>query len=92
MATHSSILARKIPWTEEPGGLWSMGSQRATWDHKEPDVTEVNEHTCMHYAYFLFCFSSVCVCVCVCVHACMCASCHPCTNSGTVRTPIDIDI
>ena len=29
MATHSSILAWKIPWTEEPGGLQSMGSQRA---------------------------------------------------------------
>ena len=25
MATHSNILARKIPWTEEPGGLQSMG-------------------------------------------------------------------
>ena len=28
MAAHSSILAWKIPWTEEPGRLWSMGSQR----------------------------------------------------------------
>ena len=28
-ATHSSILARRIPWTEEPGGLQSLGSQRA---------------------------------------------------------------
>ena len=28
MATHSSILAWAIPWTEEPGGLQSMGSQR----------------------------------------------------------------
>ena len=28
MATHSSILAWEIPWTEEPGGLESMGSQR----------------------------------------------------------------
>ena len=27
---HSSILARKIPWTEEPGGLQSMGSQSQT--------------------------------------------------------------
>ena len=27
MATHSSILAWKIPWTEEPGGLQSIGSQ-----------------------------------------------------------------
>ena len=29
MATHSSILAWRIPWTEEPGGLQSMGSPRA---------------------------------------------------------------
>ena len=27
-ATHSSILAQRIPWTEEPGGLQSMGLQR----------------------------------------------------------------
>ena len=40
METHSSILARKIPWKEEPGGLWSMGSQR--------DTTESTEHVCMH--------------------------------------------
>ena len=33
MATHSSILAWRIPWTEEPGGLQSM-------DHKESDMTE----------------------------------------------------
>ena len=29
MATHSSILAWEIPWTEKPGGLQSMGLQRA---------------------------------------------------------------
>ena len=28
MATHSSILAWRIPWTDKPGGLWSIGSQR----------------------------------------------------------------
>ena len=33
MATHSSILAWRIPWTEEPGGLQCMG-------HKELDMTE----------------------------------------------------
>ena len=32
MAIHSSILAWRIPWTEEPGGLQSMGSQRARHD------------------------------------------------------------
>ena len=31
-ATHSSILAREIPWMEEPGGLQSMGSQRVRHD------------------------------------------------------------
>ena len=30
MATHSSILAWRIPWTEEPGGLEFVGSQRVT--------------------------------------------------------------
>ena len=34
MATHSSILAWEIPWTEEPGGLYSP------WGHKESDTTE----------------------------------------------------
>ena len=39
MATHSSILAWKIPWTEEPSKLQSMGSQRV-----EHDL--VTEHAC----------------------------------------------
>ena len=39
MATHSSIFTWEIPWTEEPGGLQSMGSQ-------ELDTTErLNRHT-----------------------------------------------
>ena len=40
MATHSSILAWRIPWTEEPGGLQSMGLQRVGWDW-------VTKHTLM---------------------------------------------
>jgi len=32
MATHSSTLAWRIPWTEEPGGLQSRGSQRVGHD------------------------------------------------------------
>ena len=39
MTTHCSILAWEIPWTEEPGGLQSMGLQRA-------DKTEVTWHAC----------------------------------------------
>ena len=32
MAIHSSILAWRTPWIEEPGGLQSMGLQRIRWD------------------------------------------------------------
>ena len=32
MATHSIVLARKIPWTKESGRLWSIGSQRVGQD------------------------------------------------------------
>ena len=37
MATHSGILAWRIPWTEKPGGLQSIGLQRA-------DMIDVTEH------------------------------------------------
>jgi len=40
MATHSSILAWEVPWTEEPGGLQSMGLQRVGHDL----VTESRTH------------------------------------------------
>ena len=39
MATHSSTLAWKIPWTEEPGGLQSMGSQK-----RHDLATKTNSH------------------------------------------------
>ena len=42
MATHSSILAWEIPWTEEPGRLQSMGSQRVDTTER-PMLLEANE-------------------------------------------------
>jgi len=42
MATHSSILAWRIPWTEEPGGL------HVPWGHKESDTTKVTKHGAAH--------------------------------------------
>ena len=41
MATHSRILDWKIPWTEEPGGLQFMESQRVEYDL-------ATEHVCTH--------------------------------------------
>ena len=40
MATHSSTLAWKIPWTEEPGGLQSMRSQRVGHDPPVPGILQ----------------------------------------------------
>ena len=48
MATHSSILVWEIPWTEEPGGLQSTGSQRVGHDL----VTKQNQHSIINQLYF----------------------------------------
>ena len=42
MATHSSILAWRIPWTEEPGGIQSMESQRVRHDRSDLARTHTN--------------------------------------------------
>ena len=59
MAAHSSILAWRIPWTEEPGGLQSMGSERVRHDLgtepcKHTYVLHIrgSVETVMHYNYF----------------------------------------
>ena len=50
MATHSSILAWKIPWTEKPGRLQSI-------DPKGLDMTEVTEHVShINKSINLYCF------------------------------------
>ena len=47
MATHSSILALRIPWTEEPGGLYPQ-------NHKELGMTEVTQHSTKGKSVFNF--------------------------------------
>ena len=42
MATHSSILAWRFPWTEEPGGLYSP------WGHTTEQLTHKNKPSCRH--------------------------------------------
>ena len=59
MATHSSILAWEIPWTEEPGGLQSVGLQRVrhdwatelahTQDHWRPRALAVRVSKCIEH-------------------------------------------
>ena len=50
MATHSSTLAWRIPWTEKPDGLWSMGSQRVRHDWVTNTFTFIHPsiHPCVH--------------------------------------------
>ena len=50
MTTHSSILAWKIPWTEEPGGLQSVGSQGVR--HDQAINTGVLGPCCLASLYF----------------------------------------
>ena len=69
MAVHSSILAWRIPWTEEPGGLRSMGSQRVGYDwatntHTQTHITHTTHRhtattkwTLWHTVHFQVCFS-----------------------------------
>ena len=52
MVTHSSILTGRIPWTEEPGGLQSMRSQRVRYDWSDWACTH-----CMFSATFSFWFN-----------------------------------
>ena len=47
MATHSSILAWRIPWTEEPSRLQSIGSQRVGW------LKQLNMNACIYVIYSL---------------------------------------
>ena len=47
MAMHSSILAWRIPWTEEPGGLYSL------WACKESNTTEQLHTSCLAIAFQL---------------------------------------
>ena len=53
MATHSSILAWRIPWTEEPGGLQSMGSQRVGHDRSDLACTGVEHRWTLCLPFFL---------------------------------------
>ena len=60
MATHSSILAWRIPWTEEPGRLQSMGSQKSqTYINNiiyGKVVNRVNSNSSHHKENFFFIF------------------------------------
>ena len=49
MTTPSSILSWKITWTEEPGGLQSMGSQRV--GHDWSDLTYINMHFVLEHSW-----------------------------------------
>ena len=54
MATHSSVLAWKIPWTEECGGLQSMGSKIIRRDRACMHIDSIIDH--LGYSVFFFFF------------------------------------
>ena len=54
MTTHSSILAWETPWAEDPGGLQSMGSQRAGHDLVTKLPFKFNRNTLTFFFVYLF--------------------------------------
>ena len=52
MAAHSSTLAWKIPWAEEPGGLWSMGSLRVGHDGSDLAAAVTKQQSIPKLSYF----------------------------------------
>ena len=55
MATHSSILAWRIPWTEEPGGLWSVELQRVGHGWSDLEHTHMPTELVMPPNYLILC-------------------------------------
>ena len=60
MATHSNILAWEIPWTEEPGGLQSIG-----WQKSQTQLSDKQQQSSLHNAAFVSaaqrCESAICI-------------------------------
>ena len=91
MATHSSTLAYKIPWTEESGGLQSMGLQRVghhwatslSFTYGSHLEMRVGLATCMGQIWLCDCAS-----VCVCLHVYV--SVYTCTPLGLGRNSFKI--
>ena len=78
MVSHSSILAWRIPWTEEPSGLQPMGSQRVRHDSAaKQQQWSINAHLFYSYLSFMYvcmflsclftCAFTICLCLSLCV-------------------------
>ena len=63
MATHPSILAWTIPWTEEPGGLQSLGSQRVRHDWAGAGWWKNQAISSSFFQYFIYLFTFGCLCL-----------------------------
>ena len=75
MAIHSSTLAWKIPWTEEPDRLQSMGSQRVghySLPYYWSFTFSLTFCYYENYSTIILCYISVCVCMYVCVYIRIC--------------------
>ena len=81
-ATQSSILAWRIPWAEEPGGLQSTGSQkvRHNWanQHTLTGTAVIFYTPTVHYQNCWKTYTTRRVCVCACVHVCLHAHTRVC--------------
>ena len=80
MATHSTILAWEIPWTEKPGGLQSVGSRRG--GHTEQHMG-THTHMCTHTRTHMHMHTHAHMHMCTHVHTHTHAHTHTCTHAHT---------
>ena len=76
IATHSSIQAWRIPWTEEPGGLLSMGLQRIKHDWASKHSI-YSIHPSIHLSIYPSIYSSIHTCIHPSIHLSIHLSIHP---------------
>ena len=90
-ATHSSIIAWRIPWTEQPGRLQSTGSQRVghAWAHIGNVCVHTYIDTCVCICVYKYIHRHVYVCMCVythmCTRVCVCVCVCVCTRRPTYK-------
>ena len=77
MATHSSILTWKIPWTENSGRLQSIGSQRvrhdSNWAHSSLELPRQYEKLIYYLMWNLTDVKAIIRCTAICLHICLLA-------------------
>ena len=88
MAIHSRILAWRIPWTEKPSGLQSIGSQRVRHYWSDLTCRHTHTHTHTHIYIHIYMHTYICIHTHIYTYICMCM-CKVTQSYLTLCDPVD---